>query len=106
MVPDTLTFFIAADQYQADFTSKALLTLPQFGLHSVPCLSPINTCDSAERLMERHIVRCAQRVTDGVALDHSIMQRGLILIAELISAMTRAGFFVPPRSQKGTQNEP
>ena len=65
MVPDTLTFFIAADQYQADLTSKDFLTLPQFGLQSVPCLFPINTGDSAERFMERHIVRCAQRVTDG-----------------------------------------
>ena len=104
MVPDTLTFFIAADQYQADLTSNALLTLPQFGLHSVPCLIPINTRDSAERLMERHIVRCAQRVTDGVALEHGIMQRSLALIAGLIPSNNACRFFrsskVPKRDTK------
>src|SRR5215467_4291741 len=67
-----------------DLAREGLLALPEIVLQSVPRLGLIHILDPTQRFPKRRLIRCAERVQNGLAFEYGVVQYGLALIARRI----------------------
>src|SRR5262244_2516487 len=57
-----------------DLAREGLLAFPEIVLHSVPRLGLINILNPTQRFTKRRLIGCTQRVQNGLAFEHGVVQ--------------------------------